>query len=96
MAAGPGGAVYEGGEANLKAYLNYHLGVQADGTFAEGNDPDSYLKHIQAKAPWVQYSTTPQEIKNRGAVEDLLNGFMNAEGIVEGTVLSRAPRSARA
>ena len=34
---------------NLKAYLNYHLGQRKDGTFAEGNDPDSYLKHIQAK-----------------------------------------------
>jgi hypothetical protein len=73
---------------NLKAYLNYHLGQQTDGSFPEGNDPDSYLKHIQSKAPWVQYSTTPQEIKDKNAVEDLLNGFMTAEGIVEGTVLT--------
>jgi hypothetical protein len=73
---------------NLKAYLNYHLGQQTDGSFPEGNDPDAYLKHIQAKAPWVQYTTTPQEIKDKNAVEDLLDGFMNAEGIVEGTVLT--------
>ena len=72
---------------NLKAYLNYHLGQRKDGTFADGNDPDTYLKHIQAKAAWVQYATTPQEIKDKGAVEDLLDGFMNAEGIVEGNTI---------
>jgi hypothetical protein len=72
---------------NLKAYLNYHLGVRADGTNADGNDPDTYLKHIQDKVKWVQYSSTPQEIEKAGAVDDLLNGFMKAEGVVEGTVL---------
>ncbi len=34
----------------LKNYLNYHLGQKTDGTFPEGNDPNAYLKHIQAKA----------------------------------------------
>ncbi|WP_157592259.1 hypothetical protein [Solirubrobacter soli] len=72
----------------LQAYLNYHLGQQTDGTFPEGNDPNTYLKHIQDKAPFVQFSTPPKEIEERGAVEDLLNGFMNAEGIVEGNTLT--------
>ena len=35
----------------------------------------------------MQYATTPQEIKDKGAVEELLDGFMNAEGIVEGNVI---------
>jgi hypothetical protein len=75
---------------NLKAYLNYHLGQQKVGSFPEGNDPDKYLQHIQAKAPWVQFTSTPQEIKDRNAVEDLLDGFMNAEGIVEGTIVGQS------
>jgi hypothetical protein len=73
---------------NLKAYLNYHLGQQTDGSFPEGNDPDKYLKHIQERVSWVQYTTTPQEIEDKKAVEGLLDGFMHAEGIVEGTVLT--------
>ena len=47
-----------------------------------------YLKHIQAKAAWVQFTSTPKEIADRGSVEALLDGFMNAEGITEGNILT--------
>ena len=39
--------------------------------------------------PWVKGETTPKEIEDRGGWESLLDGFMNAEGIVAGKVLTR-------
>jgi hypothetical protein len=74
-------------KSTLRAYLNYHLGQQGDGSFPEGNDPNAYLKHIQDKLPWVKFETSPQEIDDKGASGDLLDGFMHAEGIVPGNTL---------
>ncbi len=37
--------------------------------------------------PWAQFTTKTQEFEDRKAVEDLLDGFMTAEGIVEGNTL---------
>jgi hypothetical protein len=74
-------------KSTLQAYLNYHLGQQGDGSFPEGNDPNAYLKHIQAKLNWVKFETSPKEIEDRGGIDGLLDGFMNAEGIVPGNTL---------
>jgi hypothetical protein len=73
---------------NLQAYLNYHLGQQPEGGFADGNDPNTYLQHIQSKLSWAQFTTTPKEIEDKGASELLLDGFMTAEGIVPGKEIS--------
>jgi hypothetical protein len=64
----------------LGGYLGYHLGKQKDGSYADGNDPATYLEHIRKKAPWAQMDTRMAWVKEQGKQEELLDGFQLAEG----------------
>jgi len=63
----------------LDSYLNFHLGIRADGSNADGNNKTIYLQHIQAKAKFATASTNPQLLE-AGQMSELLEGFYNAEG----------------